>query len=722
MSSETTDGGSPPLMKSNSRFWLFGASALAVIFGVLRFPSTTKKLAVPSPQTAAVASSYGTLSPEKRTELKNLYRGLPLCFEANQGQTDASVKFVTRGDRYAMFFRPTDVVFSLRNTPAGSNSPTNAVMRLKLLDAKPDAAISGQTPLAARTNYFVGNKPEKYLKNVVNYRGVRYDQIYDGIDLVYYGNQNELEYDFVVAPGASAETIRMAFQGIDKAEIDATGNLNLRIGENCLIQHKPVIYQNAGTQRVPVTGGYKIIAGADKHQTVVGFEVEQYDHALPLVIDPELVYATFFGDKPNTSRSKSDHSGDDEGYAIAIDPSGPAYVVGTTTSYEFPLVNALMFVDDPINHSTDPLFVHIVPGAYRGFISKFSPDGKALLYSTYLSSATGDTEPDPNSTSITVPGVFKQERCTGVAVDGLGNAYICGFTDYASYPIKNALHTYSGNRDCFLTKVAPEGIDLVFSTYLGGEGLDEATDVAIDNSGNVVVVGRTNSTRFVLAHPLQGTYGGGGSDGFVSKFSGDGSVNIFSTYIGGTGSDSVNGVATDASGNIYITGVTTSTNFPVANPLQPIKNANADAFVSKLNASGSLLVFSTYFGGNGDDFGNGVAVDSAGHVYVTGTTFSTDFPTISPTILPAQSANGGPANTSDAFVSKFNVFGNALIFSTYLAGNMNDVGLRVRVDSRNAIYVCGTTALAGAGNAIDNSFPTEPHQNTLQTGMSGKVN
>ncbi|HLX65031.1 MAG TPA: SBBP repeat-containing protein, partial [Planctomycetota bacterium] len=690
-------------MNINSRRLLFGIASLIVVFTLLHNRSK------PAPRAEAFVdgthvgnalppkggtTNAASLSPEKRTELANIYHGLPLTFEENIGQTHDSVKFVTRGERYAMFFRSNDVIFSLRNSKSGE-APTNAILRMKLMNAH-DSAISGQGETGSHTNYFVGNNPAKYRTNVANYSRVRYGQVYDGVDLVYYGNQNELEYDFVVAPGANPDSIQMSFQGIDKAEIDPDGNLAIRVGDNFLVQHKPVIYQMVGNEKKAISGRYELVhssdrlkAGLQTNEAIVGFKLGEYDRALPLVIDPELVYATFFGDKPNTSKNKSDHSGDEEGYAIAIDPSGAAYVVGTTTSYEFPLVGALELVADPIDHSANPQDPHIIPGAYRGFITKFAADGKTVVYSTYLSSATGDTQIDPNSSAVTPPAFYKQERCTGIAVDALGNAYICGFTDYASFPIKNALHTYSGNRDAFITKINPAGSDLLFSTYLGGEGNDEANDLAIDNAGNIVVVGRTSSQRFVLAHAIQSTHGGGTYDGFVSKFTTDGSVNIFSTYLGGTGDDSVNGVACDASGNIFLTGSTASTNFPIANPLQPVKAAGSDAFVTKMNPTGSLLVFSTYFGGNNDDVGNGIAVDNTGNVYITGSTFSTDFPTVSPTVLPAQATNGGGAGTSDAFVSKFNVYGNTLIFSTYLGGSMNDAGLRIRVDSRNAIYVAG---------------------------------
>lgn len=697
-------------MKSNLRYSLQGAALFLAIMGalVLGYHPTPRHVADTVPLHPAVATESEkkslALSTEQRTAAINGYNKLPLSFEENKGQADPTAKYLARGNGYSLYLKPNEAMLSLRNNDAQSNS----FLRMKLANANAASTISGVQMLPGKSNYFVGNKAH-YATDISQYKKVLCENVYAGIDLVYYGNQRQLEYDFVVAPGADPSAIRMSFAGSNKIEVDAAGNLAIHLGDSEIMQHKPVIYQLVDGARKEVAGHYEIVSAGKTAQdeTVVGFSIANYDRSAKLVIDPVLVYATFYGDKPNTTRSRSDHSGDDIGLAIAIDATGAAYVVGKTNSYEFPQMGNIETVFDPIDHGSFPTVTHKAPANYHGFITKFMPDGSQIVYSTYLAGSGIDI-------------------CRGVLVDALGNAFICGSTTSSDFPTKFAQHVYSGGQDAFLLKLNANANDFIFSTFLGGSGDDIANDLAIDSTGNVIVVGTTSSPNFITAHPLQAAYGGGNTDAFVAKFSSDGQINVYCTFLGGAGDDTCNGVATDASGNAYVTGSTTSLNFPIAGPFQVNKGGGSDAFVSKINSTGTLLVYSTYIGGNGDDVGNGIAVDTTGSVYITGSTASTDFPTISPTILPIQTANGGPPGTTDAFVTKFNVFGSSLIFSTYLGGTMNEVGKRVRIDSRNAIYVTGTTHLTAGALASQNDFPVapkatpnNPSANTLQPSHSG---
>ena len=707
-------------MKFNLRYSLQGAALLAAIMGALVLGHySTARHTIDASTTAAAQNDSAArnaaaaaasekkslaLSPEQRTATINAYNKLPLSFEENKGQADPAAKYIARGNGYALYLKPSEAILSLRNNAHDSNS----LLRMKLANANAASTIGGVDLLPGKSNYFIGNKAN-YATNVSQYKKVFCENVYAGIDMVYYGNQRQLEYDFVVAPGADPSAIRMSFAGSSKIEVDATGDLAIHLGDGEVKQHKPVIYQQIDGARKEVAGRYEIVSAAKSAQgeTVVGFNISNYDRSAKLIIDPVLVYATFYGDKPNTTLTKSDHSGDDIGLAVAIDAAGSAYIVGKTNTYEFPLVGNIETVLDPIDHVLFPTKVHPAPSNYHGFITKFSPDGATLVYSTYLAGANND-------------------ECRGVVIDGLGNAFICGTTTSSDFPTKFAQHVYSGGQDAFLMKLTPNGGDIVFSTFLGGSGDDFANDLAIDPSGNVIVVGTTSSPNFVTAHPLQPAFGGGNTDAFVAKFSSDGQINIYCTFLGGAGDETGNGVVTDSSGNAYVTGSTTSLNFPIANPYQVNNAGGMDAFVSKINSTGTLLVYSTYIGGSGDEVGNGIAVDTAGNVYITGTTTSTNYPTISPTILPIQTANGGPLGTTDAFVTKFNVFGSSLIFSTYLGGIMNEEGKRIRIDSRNAIYVTGTTTLLAGTVAGQNDFPVapkatpnNPSANTLQSSHSG---
>jgi beta-propeller repeat-containing protein/centrosomal CEP192-like protein len=720
------------------------AVLLAVVFAK---PASRLRplLAAPAP-----SPKSGVKASQGRAKLMESYGALPLRFEANQGQADSHVKFLSRGNGYTLFLTGSEAVLALRsqkpevrsqNDKSGqwsvvggqsgrtkwpvvsrNGQGTNDVLRMKLVGANQSAKVTALDALSGKSNYFIGNDPQKWRTNVPNYARVSYNEVYPGVDLVYYGNQGQLEYDFVVAPGVDPKAITLsvaaasppspgAAMRTSPLHVAANGDLVIETasGEVCL--HEPVVYQEqepggrsrkAEAGQGPTDNGPRTTDDLNRKSKIenlklidgryvltagnrVGFEIAKYDKTKPLVIDPVLVYSTYLGG-----------SGDDTGAAIAVDASGNAYVTGSTASTDFPTAT-------PIQASLAPSGNNCVLHASYGsrtvpcpdaFVTKLNATGTAVLYSTYL-------------------GGSDRDGASGIAVDSSGNAYITGETISTDFPTTaGAYHTKcgtdgacnpdaNGNKqpDAFVAKLNATGDALVFSTYLGGSGWDSANGIALDSSGNAYVTGATASSDFPTANPFQKALGGAGAaNAFVSELNSTGSALIYSTYLGGSVSDAASAVAVDSSGSAYVTGGTFSPDFPTTagafdtscgtdgacNP-DASGNKQPDAFVAKLDPSGSKLLYSTYLGGSGIDGANGIAVDSSGNAYVTGTTGSTDFPTQN----PLQAALGGGY---DAFVTKLNPAGSALVYSTYLGGALNDLGTGIALDSSADAYVTGGTS------------------------------
>jgi hypothetical protein len=491
------------------------------------------------------------------------------------------------------------------------------------------------------SHYYIGDDPKKWHPNVPNYERVKFEQVYPGIDLVYYGNQQRLEYDFVVQPGAEPTQIRLAYSGADSMRLDSDGDLILNVQGRELRQRRPVVYQEIGGQRVEVAGGYELTKRAGE----VSFAIARYDRAKPLIVDPTLVYSTYFGG-----------TGDDQANAIAVDSTGAVCVTGSTSG-AFPTLNA--------EQGT-------FGGGGDAFVTKLSPSG-ALVYSTYL----GGTGTDVGH---------------GIGVDSTGAAYVTGYTA-GGFPTLNAeQNTSGGSGDAFVAKLSPTG-SLVYSTYLGGTGTDQGNGIAVDSSGAAYVTGSTNGA-FPTLNAEQNTFGGV-SDGFVTKLSPAGAL-VYSTYLGGTGNDQGNGIAVDSTGAVYVVGQTTGA-FPTLNAEQNTFGGVIDAFVAKLSPIGAL-VYSTYLGGTSQDYGYGIGVDSTGAAYVTGST-NGSFPILN----AGQNTFGGG---SDAFVAKLGPTGT-LIYSTYLGGAGGDQGTAIAVDSAGETFVSGFT---------DGAFPT---LNAVQSTFGG---
>jgi hypothetical protein len=575
-----------------------------------------------------------------------------LSFEANRGQTDSQVKFLSRGNGYDLYLTPAEAVLEWRNADGGMRigenknpkskiqNPKSSVVRMKLVGANPAPQVTGLDELPGKSHYFIGNDPTRWRTNIPHYAKVRYEAVYPGIDLVYYGHQRQLEYDFVIAPGADPNAITLSFEGPDNIEVDAQGDLVLYAASGPIRQHRPIVYQEVDGVRQEISGSYVL---KDTHQ--VRFQVGDYDVARPLVIDPVLVYSTFLGGNDK-----------DLGNGIAVDADGHAYVTGRTRSLNFPTRNP-----------SQPLFGG---GDSDAFVAKLNPEGTMLLYSTYL-------------------GGSNRDHGREIAVDADGNASVAGFTVSTNFPTRNALQRNFGGGfdDAFVAKLNPEGSMLLYSTYLGGNDEDSARDIAMDAAGNIYVAGRTQSPNFPTRNALQRVYGGGDNDAFVAKLNPEGTMLLYSTYLGGSGSDEGRGMAVDEGGNAYVTGNTSSTNFPRANPIQPtFGGGTSDAFVAKLNPEGSMLLYSTYLGGRAGDIGEGIAVDADGRACVTGQTFSTNFPTVN----PVQPAFGRGA--SDAFVAKLNPEGSARVYSTYLGGRGSESARAIAVDADGNAYVTGDTS------------------------------
>jgi hypothetical protein len=596
---------------------------------------------------------------------------LPISFEANRGQAESQVRFLAHGPGYRFFLTPQEALLALSasghgpTAASGSFSPGKGapsllpaggvptLVGMQFLNANPQPEVRGEDPLPGIVNYLLGNNPAAWHTNIPTFAQVRYHSLYPGVDLLYDGTQGRLEYDFLVSPGTDPSQIHLNFTGVQRLGLDAQGDLLLHLPGGILTEGAPLVYQDINGARMQVASSY-ILQGA----TEVGFALGVYDTSKPLVIDPVVLLSTYLGGLNNDSAN-----------SLAVDSQGNTYLTGITSSTNFPSQNGLQTAYGG--------------GASDVFVSKINAAGTALVYSTYLGGNGADWG-------------------TGIAVDSAGNAYITGGTGSSNFPTQNALQAANaGGADAFVAELNATGTALVYSTYLGGNGADWGTGIAVDGAGNAYITGSTGSSNFPTQNALQATSGGGSDDAFVAELNATGSALVYSTYLGGNGADWGTGIAVDGAGNAYITGGTGSTNFPTQNALQAANAGTANAFVSKINAAGTALVYSTYLGGSNYDYASGIALDSAGDAYVTGFTHSSNFPTHN----PLQAANAG---SSDAFVAELDAAGTALVYSTYLGGNGADWGAGIAVDSAGNAYLTGS---AGSAN-----FPTH---NALQAANAG---
>ncbi|MEW6126789.1 MAG: SBBP repeat-containing protein [Acidobacteriota bacterium] len=681
----------------------------------------------------------GDLNPSTAKPVQD-FGNLPLSFEANHGQTDKQVNFLARGNGYGLFLCPQAAVLKFADvkrasplTPLAvdqSNDAGAAVLRMTLIGARRNPPASGETRQPGKSNYLLGKTRQAWITDVPHYAQVRYTSIYPGIDLIYYGNQRQLEYDFIVAPGVNPQTIMLAFEGANEIGINAQGELTMKVSGRALRQPKPFIYQEVDGMKREIAGGFVLMA-----ENRVGFQVGDYDHSQPLIIDPTLVYSTFLGG-----------NGEEIGNGITVDASGSAYVTGRTASLNFPITSGALQTGSG--------------GApFDAFVTKLSPAGDTLIYSTYLGGnnfdegmdiavdATGQAYVTGNTKSTNFPtttgvlqtvfngganfgdgfvaklnstgnalvyatylGGANDDRAWAVALDSSGNAYLTGETRSSNFPLVNQLQNYPGdfNNNGFVTKLNPNGSALAYSTYLGGNSYDQGTDLVVDLSGKVYVTGMTQSTTFPTLNAFQASLGSAFLDAFVTKLdtnlSGASSL-IYSTYLGGNLEEQGSGIAVNASGNALVTGQTASANFvTTAGALQTVYGGGFyDGFVTMMSASGNALVYSTYLGGNAQDEGEDIALDASDNAYIVGFTHSSDFPTV----LPFQAANGG---APDAFISKLNPSGSALVYSSFLGGSSTEVGQGIALDNTNSVYLTGYT--------LSGNYPTV---NPVQAARGGSI-
>jgi beta-propeller repeat-containing protein/putative Ig domain-containing protein len=600
-----------------------------------------------------VLSALGlfVLAADGRAANLDLMR-LPLRFEENVGQADPKVRFLARGAGYGIYVTDNELVTTLhrdsrpfaerRRTECDDAHCSRAVVRMQLLhSAMPACFVAGER-LPGKSNYFIGNDPGSWHTDIPQYDGVRLEDVYEGIDLVYRGVEGRLEYDFIVKPGGSPKRIRLRIQGGDEIRVDASGDLIIRTPAGDLRQRVPSVYQDVAGERRAVKGGYRRIGRTD-----FAFELGPYDSNRPLVIDPAIEFSTYVGG-----------SIFDVPQAVKVDSSGNAYVAGETNSTDFPIVNPYQPTE---------------AGNTDGFVMKIDSTGTNVLYSTFLGGSSLDE-------------IF------GLAIDGTGAAYVTGETLSTDFPTSAAIHgTNSGNLDAFIAKLSPAGSGLVYSTYFGGSAAEAGQSIAVDAGGNAFVVGQTGSTDFPVASAIQGSYGGGSGDAFVVMINGAGNAVVYSTYLGGSDFEVADGIALDSGGNAHVCGYTFSTNFPTVSPYQAANAGNTDTFVTKINSAGSALLYSTYLGGSDADNAAGIAVDAAGNAYVGGLTSSPNFPVLS----AAQSTLHGGV---EAFVTKLNSNGSTLGFSTFLGGQADDYVQDLALDSSANVHVTGYT------NSLD--FPT----------------
>ncbi len=593
----------------------------------------------------------GHAAPEARARA-TLAR-LPLRFEANAGQLDASVRYAARAEGVSLFL--TDEGATLAVSPragdAGHEARAGAAVTMRVVGRTRTQAPVPSERMPTRSSYFVGSDPAGWRTDVPSYRRVAYDDVLPGVRQLFHGEAGALEYDFVLAPGARPESIEVAFDGADSVTLDARGDLAVHTPAGDLRQPRPRVYQREAGEDLAVAAGYRVTG-----RVTVAFDIGPYDTSRALVIDPVLAYSTFLGG-----------SGSDFGYGIAVDGEGAMYVTGFTSSPDFPTT-------------------HPHQATLRGpddvFVAKLSPDGTELVYSTTI----GGTD-----------GAYGY----GIAVDAAGAAYVVGSTVSADYPTTaGAFQTaFGGISDAVVTKLSPSGSSLVYSTYLGGVDRDYGYGIAVDGTGAAFVVGKTigledrfgnSSDDFpTVAGGAQTTFGGG-TDAFVAKVSPSGSSLVYSTYVGGSADDEGAGIALDRAGAAYVTGFTSSLDFPTApaTPYQALNNGTDNAFVTKLSPTGSAFVYSTYLGGAQVDEAAAIAVDGVGAAYVTGTTSSPDFPTLDAYQAGLASLTGG----TTGFVTKLAPSGTSLSYSTFLGGSGGDYGTGIAVDASGDAFVTGTTS------------------------------
>jgi hypothetical protein len=597
--------------------------------------------------TPPVAATQVSAAPATAAAAEVTATSVPMVFEPNVGQAGTDFDFIAHGSGYAVGLTKGNA------TIAADNGDSSAVVHLDVVGKNADVHVEAEDLLGSKANYLIGDA-DQYHQDVANYGAVRYSNVYDGIDLRYYGTQRQLEYDFIVNPGAAVDAIRLHFDGVRSQTIAENGDLVLTLDSagHSISFKAPVAYQDGPSGREAVDSHYVIAADG-----TIGFETAAYDTSRALVIDPVLSYASYFGD--STAEAAN---------AVAVDAAGNVYMTGYATPSGGLLGGLLNGV---LGLGTG--------GAKEVMITKMAPDLRSVIYSTYIGGGGDDVG-------------------TAIAIDASGNAYVTGYTKSNDLPTASAYDsTRGGSQDAFVLKLNAAGNALVYSTYLGGSGgSDVGYGIAIDSAGSAYVTGFASSADFpTTIGAAHSSYAGG--DAFVAKLGIAGNTLVYSTFIGGSASDSGYGIALDASGNAVIVGETSSSNFSVtAAGYQQTYGGGTDAFVTKLNSTGTAFTYSSYLGGSGKDIAHAVALGSTGNIYLTGETNSNNFDV---TAGAYETNNPGKADGFLSIVDPGASGASSLVYSTYLGGNgAKESGTGIGVDSAGQVYVAAYSDSDPAGH------------------------
>ncbi|MGD2088081.1 MAG: SBBP repeat-containing protein [Candidatus Aminicenantes bacterium] len=688
------------------------------------------------------------LSPDRN------FGKVPLYFIPNQGQVNEKAKFYAKTPRYTLWMTKEGLVFDrvrkveveaeveeeathpapvghprcgpyktsqegdtprpLRVHPSQEGIIERDVSRLVFLEANKNPGIVPLEITQHKVNYYIGNDPGKWQKGISTSKAVLYKDIYKHIDLKVYGNESQVEYDWIVKPGGNPADIRFVYKNVKGTRIDKKGNLFIETKFGKLLHKKPISFQVINGEKVNVESNFKRIG---KH--TYGFNVHQFSHDYELIIDPvvSLEYSTYLG------------GSNDELYTrMFVDELGQVHLTGYTFSYDFPIKNA--YQGSKAGSLLDAI------------LTKFNSSGSDLIFSTYFGGSgseyffgitvagNGDVYIAGDTFSSDLPAVnsriggkdvfiarfdssgnflagrylggTSEDRNSSIIMDNSNRLWAIGWTRSSDFPtVKPYQGTLFGSASACVSRLTPDLSGIEYSTYLGGTGEDKGAYIVIDNSGYFYVRGHTSSSDFPLKNAWQNNYGGGQFDVFLTKFEPDGSDLIFSTYLGGSGYDHDFGLAIGNSGSVYVGGFTDSTDFPTMNPYQENNAGNEDIFISVFNSDGSQLLYSTYLGGTADDQHGALVLDSSGYIYVGGTTYSSNFPTK----VPYQSTKKG---SNDAFLSILSPGGTDLIYSTYFGGSGWDRCLNIAWHSSGNIYLAGNT-----------DSPDFPVVNSYQTYIGG---
>jgi hypothetical protein len=614
------------------------------------------------------------------------YGKLPLSFEPNRGQATPGTLYLARGNGYLVSVEPGGSHVLLRTRSKSAQIST------QLVGAAAHPSLEALDPLPGHSSYFRGNDATKWLTNIPNYGKIRASGVYPGIDVIYYGNQSQLEYDFVLNPGANPAKIRMRFDGVSSLRNDKDGNLVLTTPAGEIIQRKPAIYQTVAGERRAVPGHF-VLQG----RRTVAFELATYDRSRPLVIDPVLVYSSFLGG--------SDH---DEGHAVAADATGNLYLTGVT--YSTPQGDADIIIRQIAPDGSAFLFNADIGGSDNDIGNGIAVDPSGSVYVGGYSASTdfplqnpfqdgnaGTDNPivlrlDPTGTTLifsTYIGGSGDDFGDAIALDSQGNVYLAGGTSSPDFPTSAGAYQTQlrGNSDCFVVMFDSQG-NGIFSTFIGGGSDNEAFGIAVDAQGNSYITGETDSDSYPQVNPPFQHSRHGGIDAFVTELSADGSQLIYSTFAGGSGTDSGGGIAVDPAGNAFIVGTTTSSDFPTTSGSYQsgFSGGSSDIFVQGYTVNGRNLQFSTFLGSHGTDEGNAIALDSADNVYVTGDSNSDQYPVTSGAVQPNRKAG------FDIVLSILDPTGSQLRYSTFLGGSGDDFGMGVATDPFGNAYLTGSTS------------------------------